>query len=47
MESKKIMQMSILQSRNRLTDIENKLLVTKGEAGEGLIRSLELKYTHY
>ena len=26
---------SYLQNRNRLTDIENKLMVTKGEVGEG------------
>ena len=33
---KKIIQMN-LQNRNRLTDIENKLMVTKGErAGQGI-----------
>ena len=38
----------ILQNRNRLTDIENKLMVTKGgRSGEGEIRSLGLIYTHY
>ena len=31
------MQMNLLENSNRLTDIENKLMVTKGEskAGEG------------
>ena len=33
-ESKKMIQMN-LQNRNRLTDTENKLMTTKGEAGEG------------
>ena len=34
-------------SRNRLTDIENKLMVTKGDSGGGgrYIRSLKLTYT--
>ena len=39
-----------LQDRNRLTDIENKLTVTKGEmpvAVGVIIKSLGLKYTHY
>ena len=31
---KKMVQMN-LQNRNRLTDIENKRMVTKGEGGEG------------
>ena len=30
---KKMIQTNSLQNRNRLTDIENKLMVTKGEAG--------------
>ena len=29
-ESKKIIQMNVYTSRNRLTDIEDKLVVTKG-----------------
>ena len=36
-----------MQNRNRPTDIENKFMVTKGEVGEGNIRSLGLIYTHY
>ena len=36
-----------LQNRNRVADMENKLMVTKGERGEGLIRSLGLTDTHY
>ena len=36
MESKKSWyKWTYLQNRNRLTDIENKLMVTKGEGGEG------------
>ena len=35
-EYKKMIQMNLyLQNRNRLTDIENKLIVTKGERMEG------------
>ena len=33
-KSKKIIQMN-LQNRNRLTDIENKLMITKGKRLEG------------
>ena len=36
-----------LQNRNRLTDIENKLMITKGEGGDGYIRNLGLKCTYY
>ena len=39
-----------LQNGNRLTDIENKLMVTRGDSGGGgveIIRSLGLTYTHY
>ena len=39
-----------LQDRNRLTDIENKLMVTKGEMSVVvgvIIKNLGLKYTHY
>ena len=36
------------KSRNRLTDIENKLMVTKGEGvEEGQIRSMGLTDIHY
>ena len=35
-----------LQNRNRLTDVENKLTVTKRE-GERQTRSMELIDTHY
>ena len=40
---KKMIQRN-LQNRNRLTDIENKFMVTKG--GRGYIRSLGLTDTH-
>ena len=47
-ESKKMIQINYLQNRNRLTDIENKLMITKGERGrEGQIRSLGLADTYY
>ena len=36
-----------LQNSNRLTDIENKPMVTKGEGGDGWIRSLGLTDTHH
>ena len=35
-ESKILNKWTYLQNRNRLTDIENKLLLTKGEKGWGL-----------
>ena len=42
-ESKMRHKWTYLQNRNRLTDIENKLMVTKGErGGEGYSRSLGL-----
>ena len=45
MGSKKI-QMNLLQNRKRFTDIEDKLMVTKGErVGKGYIRSLGLIYS--
>ena len=45
---KKGYKWTYLQNRNRLTDSENKLKVTKGERwGEGEIRKLGLTYTHY
>ena len=36
MESKIWHKLTYLQKRNRLTDIENKLMVTKGERGWGM-----------
>ena len=37
-----------VQNTNRLTDIENKLVVTKGERkGEGQIRGMGLTDTNY
>ena len=37
MKSKKQYELIHLQQKNRLTDIENKLMVTKGErAGQGM-----------
>ena len=41
LECKKKTQTS-LQNRNRPIDMENKLMNTKGEMGEGYIRSFEL-----
>ena len=35
------------QNRNRPTDIEKKLVVTKRESGREYIRCLGLPYTHY
>ena len=35
MESKKMIKMNLLTNRNKLTDIENKLMVTKGERWGG------------
>ena len=39
-----MIQMTYIQNRNRLTDFENKLMVTKREKGED---KLGLTYTHY
>ena len=40
--------MNLFTKQNRLTDIENKIMVTKGESGgKGQIRSLGLADTHY
>ena len=37
-----------IQKRNRVTDTENKFMVTKGEGqGEGQIRSMGLTDTNY
>ena len=44
-ESKKWYKWTDLQNRNRCTDLENKLMVTK-EARKGSIRRLELTYAH-
>ena len=35
-ESKKWYKWTYLQNRNRITDVENKLMVTKGEKGGGI-----------
>ena len=35
-ESKKLIQMNLSENRNRLTDTENKLMITKGEGGDKL-----------
>ena len=43
-----MIEMNLLQNKNRLTDLENKLIVTKEErCREGEIRSLGLIYTYY
>ena len=45
---KKWYKWTYLQNRNRVTDVENKLMVTKGERrGEGYIGRLGLTSTHY
>ena len=36
LKKKKRYKWTYLQNRNRLTDIENKRMVTKGEIGEGI-----------
>ena len=37
-----------LQNRNRITDVENKLMITKGQKAErDKFRDWELIYTHY
>ena len=51
-EIEKSYKWTFLQTRNRLTDIENKLIVTKAESGgegqqEKRIRNLGLTNTHY
>ena len=45
MNLKKLCKWTYLQNRKKLTDIENKLMVTKGEQREEYVRSLGLKYT--
>ena len=35
MESRKVIQMNLFINRNRITDLENKLTVTKGERDGG------------
>ena len=45
---KKWYKWTYLQNRNRLTDIENKLMVTKGESGVGVNLEFGIKrYRHY
>ena len=44
-ESKKMMQMNLITKQDRLTDIENKLMVTKGDRGK--IGILGLIDSHY
>ena len=45
---KKWYKWTYLQNINRVTDVENKLMVTKGErGGEGQLGRLGLTYTHY
>ena len=48
MESKKNVQMNLFTNRNRVTDVDNKLMVPKGEAGgrEGGINWKKLKFTY-
>ena len=46
MESKQWYKWTYLQNKNRLTDIENKLMVIKMERG-GYIRDLGLTGVHY
>jgi len=43
----KMIQVNLFQNRNRLTDIENRLMVTKRKRRGGEIRSLGLTYTRY
>ena len=48
MESKKLYKWMYIKNRNRLTDIENKLVVSKGEMeGGGQIRGMGLTHTKY
>ena len=48
MESFKKMQMNLLQNRNRLTNFENKHMITKGDRlGEGGTGGLGLSYAPY
>ena len=44
---KKLYKRYYLQNRNKLLDIENKFMVTKGEWRGGIIRSLRLTDIHY
>ena len=48
LKKKKLHRWTYLQNSNRLTEAENKLMVTKGKRGEeGLIRSLGLTESDY
>ena len=41
-----MVQINLLTNRNRATDVENTLMVTKGDSGSGkIIKSLGLTYT--
>ena len=46
-KSKKWYQWTFLQNRNRVTDVEYKLMVSSGEWGKGYIRRFGLTYTHH
>ena len=43
---KKWYRLTYVQSRNRVPDVENKLMDTKGGRGVGRIGKLGLTYTH-
>ena len=43
----KIIQMNVYSKTERLTDIENKLVVTAGEREVGQVRGMGLKDTNY
>ena len=46
-ESKKFYKWTHLENRNRFTDIENKLMVTKEDEAERYIRGLGLMHVYY
>ena len=47
-ESKKMVQMNLFINRNRVTYVENKLMVTRGEKGRGINWEIGIEiYTHY
>ena len=47
-KKKKKIQMNLFtKQKKRLTDLENKLMVTKGDRVGGIDRSLGLPYAHY
>ena len=47
LKTKKPIQVNSCTKQNVLINIENKLMVTKGERGEGKMRTLGLIDTHY